>query len=159
VTANTVTNNTFRKYFVRFAENSGLIKFLGVPLNQTLKKNCLWLRLLWHYRSYINTNMLVVASQRLLTVLRLTFDWCFRFDLLHSRKCNPLLHIYHIYVLLTVAYAEKFHRRFFIQWHEVVIFIWCALFVTSQFDVIFVAKPTFWRSFVDICIFVYTHFP
>ena len=69
---------------------------------------CLWLRLLWNYRSYINTNMLVVASRRLLTILHLTFDWCFGFDLLHSRKCRPLLHIYHIYVLLTVAYAENF---------------------------------------------------
>jgi len=38
VTANTVTNNTFRNYFVRSANNSGLVKFLGVPLNQTLKK-------------------------------------------------------------------------------------------------------------------------
>jgi len=43
--------------------------------------------------------------------------------LLHRRKCSPLSHIYHIYVLLTVAYAENFHA-FFIQWHMVVIFIW-----------------------------------
>jgi len=38
------------------------------------REGILWLRLLWHYRSYINTNMLVVASRRLLTVLRLTFE-------------------------------------------------------------------------------------
>jgi len=38
-------------------------------------------------------------------------------------------------VLLTVAYAENFHGVF-IQWYMVVIFILCALFVTSQFDVI-----------------------
>jgi len=37
----------------------------------------------------------------------------------------------------SVAYAENFHGRGFIQWHMVVICIWCALFVTSQFDVIF----------------------
>jgi len=37
VTANTIINNTFRKYFARFAENSGLIKFPGVPLIQTSK--------------------------------------------------------------------------------------------------------------------------
>jgi len=54
---------------------------------------CLWLRLLWHYRSYINTNMLVVASRRLLTVVHLTFDFCIGFDLLHSRKCSPLTHL------------------------------------------------------------------
>jgi len=34
-----------------------------------------------------------------------------------------------------VAYAEIFHGGF-IQWHMVVICIWGALFVTSQFDVI-----------------------
>ena len=38
MTTNTVINNTFRNYFVRFAQNSGLIKFIGVLLNQTLKK-------------------------------------------------------------------------------------------------------------------------
>jgi len=64
--------------------------------------------------------MLVAASQRLLTVLRRTFHLYFGFDLLHSRICSPLSHIY---VLLTVAYAENFHRGFFIQWHVVVIFI------------------------------------
>jgi len=36
-----------------------------------------------------------------------------------------------------VAYAENFHGGGFIQWHMVVICSWCALFVTSQFDVIF----------------------
>jgi len=35
-----------------------------------------------------------------------------------------------------VAYAENFHGGF-IQWHMAVMCIWCALFVTSQFDVIF----------------------
>jgi len=37
VTANPVINNTFRNYFERFAKKCGLIKFLGVSLNQTLK--------------------------------------------------------------------------------------------------------------------------
>jgi len=32
---------------------------------------------------------------------------------------------------------RKFSWGGFIQWHLVVICIWCALFVTSQFDVIF----------------------
>jgi len=36
-----------------------------------------------------------------------------------------------------VAYAENVHEGGFIQWQMVVICIWCALFVTSQLDVIF----------------------
>jgi len=32
---------------------------------------------------------------------------------------------------------RNFHGGVFIQWHMVVICVWCALFVTSQFDVIF----------------------
>jgi len=36
----------------------------------------------------------------------------------------------------SVAYAENFHGERFVQWHRVVICIWCALFVTSEFDVI-----------------------
>jgi len=36
-----------------------------------------------------------------------------------------------------VAYTENFHGGAFIQWQMVVICIWCVLFVTSQFDVIF----------------------
>jgi len=35
------------------------------------------------------------------------------------------------------AHAKNFHGGFFIQWHVVVICIWFELFVTSQFDVIF----------------------
>ena len=38
MTANTVINNTFRNYFERSAKKCDLIKFLGVPSNQTLKK-------------------------------------------------------------------------------------------------------------------------
>jgi len=38
--------------------------------------------------------------------------------------------------------------------------IWCALFVTSQFDVIFVFPNNVLGRFVDIiCIFLYTHSP
>jgi len=35
-----------------------------------------------------------------------------------------------------VPYAEIFYGGGFIQWHMVDICIWCALFLTSQFDVI-----------------------
>jgi len=47
-----------------------------------------------------------------------------------------------------VAYAETFHGRGFIQWHRVVICIWCALFVTSQNDVI-VLFPN--KHFGEVC--------
>jgi len=36
----------------------------------------------------------------------------------------------------SVAYAENFNGGVLVQCHMVVICIWCALFVTSQFDVI-----------------------
>jgi len=40
----------------------------------------------------------------------------------------------------------------------VVICIWCALFVTSKFDVIFMFPNNVLAKFVDImCIFFYTH--
>jgi len=35
---------------------------------------------------------------------------------------------------------QKFFMGGFIQWHVVVICIWCALFVTSQFDAIFMLQ-------------------
>jgi len=38
---------------------------------------------------------------------------------------------------IPMAYAENFHDGGYIHWHMVVICIWCALFVTSQFDFIF----------------------
>jgi len=37
----------------------------------------------------------------------------------------------------SLAYAENCFMGGFIQWHMLVIGIWCALFVTSQLDVIF----------------------
>jgi len=105
--------------------------------------------------------MLVVASQRLLAVLRLTLAvlrLTFWIWLLHRRKCSPLSHIYHIYVLLTVAYAENFH-----------VFLFSGIWWSFLFDV-----RCLWRhdltsyscfqtnvlaKFVGIiCIFVYTHF-
>jgi len=33
--------------------------------------------------------------------------------------------------------TQKILLRCFVEWHMVVICIWCALFVTSQFEVIF----------------------
>jgi len=49
--------------------------------------------------------------------------------------------------IITVAYAENFHGGF-IQWHMVVICICCALFATSQFDLIFVLPN---QRFGEVC--------
>jgi len=49
--------------------------------------------------------------------------------------------------LSAVAYAENLWRAF-IQWHMVVICIWCGLFVTSQLDVI-VIFPN--QCFGEVC--------
>jgi len=51
-----------------------------------------------------------------------------------------------------VAVVSGVRRKFswggFIQWHMVVICIWCALFITSQFDVIFMLPN---HPFREIC--------
>jgi len=47
-----------------------------------------------------------------------------------------------------VAHAENFHGGSFIQWHMVVICIWCTLFVTSQFDVVFTFPN---QRFGEVC--------
>jgi len=47
-----------------------------------------------------------------------------------------------------VAYAENFHGGVLIEWHMVVICIWSALFVTSQFYVIFMFPN---QRFDEIC--------
>jgi len=55
------------------------------------------------------------------------------------QKLNPLC---------TVAYAENFHEGGFYQWNMVVICICCPLFVTSQFDVIFIFPN---QHFGEVC--------
>jgi len=52
------------------------------------------------------------------------------------------------YEKLTVAYAENFHGGGFYQWHMVVIWICCSLFVTSQFDVMFIFRN---QHFDEVC--------
>ena len=49
-----------------------------------------------------------------------------------------------------MAYGENFHGVGFIQRHMVVICIWCELFVTSQFDVIFMFPNQRLGKFVGI---------
>jgi len=47
-----------------------------------------------------------------------------------------------------VAYAENFHGGVSIQRFMVVICIWCALFMTSQFDVRFMFRN---QRFGEVC--------
>jgi len=66
----------------------------------------------------------------------------------------------YVQLLGAVAYAENLHGWCFIQWQRVVICIWCALFVTSQFDVIVIFPNQRLAKFVDIiCMFFYTYSP
>jgi len=59
-----------------------------------------------------------------------------------------------------VFYTAVVSVQGFIQWHVVVICIWCALFVMSQFDVIFTFQTDVLAKFVDIiCIFCYRRSP
>jgi len=51
-------------------------------------------------------------------------------------------------VAVVSGYAESFHERGFIQWHMMIICMWCALFITSQFDVIFMLPN---QPFRQIC--------
>jgi len=56
--------------------------------------------------------------------------------------------------------TQKIFMGGFIQWHMLVICIWCALFVMSQLDVIFTFPNNVLAKFVDtICILFYTHSP
>jgi len=62
----------------------------------------------------------------------------------HKRRCQftakelpVMLYLRFTGLRQAVAYAENFHGGGFIQWHMAVICICCALFVTSQFDIIF----------------------
>jgi len=50
--------------------------------------------------------------------------------------------------VLAIGVLRKFSWRRFIQWHMVVICIWCALLVTSQFDVIFMFLN---QRFGEVC--------
>jgi len=58
------------------------------------------------------------------------------------------LFFYFIEMYRSVAYAENFHGGGFIRWHMVVICIWCALFVTSKYDVIFMFPN---QRFGEVC--------
>jgi len=53
---------------------------------------------------------------------------------------------------LRVSYSSAVRRNLswggFIQWHMVVICLWCAVFVTSQFDVIFMFPN---QCFGEVC--------
>jgi len=86
---------------------------------------CLWLRLLWHYRSCINTNMLLVASWRLLRVLRLTFDWCSGFDLFHNN-------VAHSHTLCASKRRVLFYCKMFQFWKPIYADYFLALHCLAQ---------------------------
>jgi len=58
-------------------------------------------------------------------------------------------------MLFPEAYAENFLGGGLVQGHMVVICIWCALFVTSQFDVMF--QTNVLAKFVDIIMHIFLH--
>jgi len=69
-----------KKRVIKILQNF-IIKFYKILHNSNLLqisiRGCLWLRLLWHYRSYTKPNMLVAASGEYCPVLRVQFDFCF----------------------------------------------------------------------------------
>jgi len=72
----------------------------------------------------------------------------------HSSQFNSSINSHYVWVQWRTQ--KIFIRVGFVQWHMVVIFVWCALFVTSYscFQANVLAK------FVDImCIFFHTHSP
>jgi len=50
--------------------------------------------------------------------------------------------------MLPSGVRRKFSWGGFIQWHMVVICLWCAVFVTSRFDVIFMFPN---QRFGEVC--------
>ena len=60
----------------------------------------------------------------------------------------------------TTGVRRKFSWVGFVEWHMVVIGIWCALFVTSQLTSYSCFQTNLLAKFVDIiCIFFYIHSP
>ena len=61
--------------------------------------------------------------------------------------------------VVAVAHAGIFNGWDFIQWYMVVVCIWCALFVTSQFDVVFMFPN---QRFGEVCLhdmYIFLHPP
>jgi len=51
----------------------------------------------------------------------------------HASSWEQLIHETHLNMVRGLCRMQKILTEGFIQWHMVVICIWCALFVTSQF--------------------------
>ena len=74
----------------------------------------------------------------------------------YTKVCT--IHTIHRFtVLRSVAYAENFHGGVLVQGHMVVICIWCALFVTSQFDVMSCFQTNVLAKFVDKIMHIFLH--
>jgi len=69
----------------------------------------------------------------------------------HYSNRNSAIHAY----ALSRGVRRKFSWGGLVQGHMVVICIWCALFVTSQFDVMF--QTNVLAKFVDIIMHIFLH--
>ena len=88
-------------------------------------KSVTWRRI-WHLNCHVLKKTFCQATESLVTNF---------VDCTFHRQHQP------------VAQAEKFHGGFH-SWHMVVICIWCALFVTSQFDAIYMFPN---QRFGEVC--------
>jgi len=64
--------------------------------------------------------------------------------------CTKFSRKYRWFIIVASGVRRNFHGVCFIQWHMVVICVWCALFVTTQFEVIFMFPNNVLAKFVDI---------
>ena len=129
---------------------------LGWPLPIILRLNCHWILILskpaclppnWQL-GYLHDCM-----QRHSDSANRCCDSCGEYAL--SRMARPINmegvrfasngSTFDSWVMWPVAYAENFNGGV-IQWHMMVICIWWALFVTSQFDVFMFPNQRFWVS-------------
>ena len=82
---------------------------------------------------------------------KLAYAFGYRLSLsatMHTQTWPVIVTLMKRALLSTVVYAENFHGGSFIQWHIVVSCICCALFVMSQFDVIFMLPN---QRFGEVC--------
>jgi len=90
-----------------------------------------------------NFTLCTAQTQWKLTVFRQLASPEYEYRLPWFKRSNAFLRKH-----WAVAYAENFHGGGLVQGHMVVICIWCALFVTSQFDVISMFPN---QRFGDVC--------
>jgi len=84
------------------------------------------------------TTYLAAPHSKTLTIFKST----------HITRLLSLQHSLRMTICTNQWRTQKFSWGGFIQWHMVVICFWCAVFVTSQFDVIFMFPN---QRFGEIC--------